>query len=75
MKKIWIINGTGSSGSWEIEAFETQASAKTAFEEYILEFSKEYPDARWDIAQDGDSASYESGNYFDSFWIEEIALQ
>ena len=75
MKKIWIINGTGDGGNWEIEAFETHGSAKKAFIGYISEFGEEYPDAVWDIDLDDDSASYEAGNHFDSFRIEEITLR
>lgn len=75
MEKIWIINGTGDEGNWEIQAFGTLEKAVAQMKTYIEEFIHLYPDAEWEVDDDYWAARYDDDNHYDSFWIEELMVK
>ena len=72
-KKVWIINGTGDDGEWDVEIFDSYEKAKAAFEAYIKEFKSMFPDAEWEI--EDKFAKYDNDNHYDTFWIEETEVK
>lgn len=71
-EKVWIVNGYGDEGNWEIELYSTYEKAKIAFDEYIENFSDMY---ETEVKVNGDYASYNTGNHYDSFWIKEVKVK
>lgn len=75
IEKVWIINGAGDEGCWEIQAFGTFEKAVARMIEYVKEFERLFPDARWEIEDGYTWARYDSDNYYDTFWIEELKVR
>lgn len=70
--KIWIINGHDDDGDWEVELYSTYEKAKDVFDKYVEEISDVY---ETEVKVDDDSASYDAGSHYGSFWIKEVEVR
>ena len=70
--KVWVINGHDDDGDWVVELYSTYEKAKAVFDGYVKEISTNY---ETEVEVDNDSASYDTGNHYGKFWINETEVQ